>query len=121
MRQSPRSLIAESVEAAGKFTFTPRRVIAAANTEDPITDAIRAHAREIIGFVQHSTPAMMPHMRGGSVMSSRGGPVGLIHRGKHLCSLRMRLQKKDSDLRSVGFSGLNERLPATIVTGSAAR
>ena len=50
-----------------QLTITPMGVIA----DDPaLTDAIRAHAREVTGFVQEGMPAMMQQMMG------RGGMMG---------------------------------------------
>jgi hypothetical protein len=48
-----------------QLTFTPTGVIAEETSEDPaITHAIRAHAREVTGFVRDGMPAMMHGMMG---------------------------------------------------------
>jgi hypothetical protein len=55
-----------------QLTLTPRGVIAEETSDDPaLTDAIRAHAREVSGFVRDGMPAMMQGMMGGS-----GGMMG---------------------------------------------
>jgi hypothetical protein len=62
-----------------QFTLTPTGVIAEETAEDPtLTDAIRAHAREVTGFVQQGMPAMMRQMMGGCMMGPGGmmGPRG---------------------------------------------
>lgn len=44
-----------------------------------LTEAIRAHAREVTGFVQQGMPAMMQQMMGGGMMGPRrddGPPAG---------------------------------------------
>ena len=54
-----------------QLTFTPTGVIAEETANDPsLTDAIRAHAREVTGFVQEGMPAMMQQMMG------PGGDIG---------------------------------------------
>lgn len=50
-----------------KLTLTPIGVIAEETSDDPsLTDAIRAHAREVTGFVHDGMPAMMHAMMDGS-------------------------------------------------------
>ncbi|BBZ45244.1 hypothetical protein [Mycobacterium parmense] len=61
-----------------QLTLTPTGVIAEETSADPaITDAIRAHAAEVTGFVQDGMPAMMRGMMGGAMgpgcMGGRGG------------------------------------------------
>ncbi len=52
-----------------QFTFTAPGVIAEETAEDPVlTDTIRAHAREVTGFVEQGMPAMMRQMMGGCMM-----------------------------------------------------
>ena len=57
-----------------QLTLTPTGVIAEETADDPaLTDAIRAHAREVTGFVQEGMPAMMQQMMGpGGVMGGMG-------------------------------------------------
>ena len=57
-----------------QLTFTPMGVIAEETADDPaLTDAIRAHAREVTGFVQQGMPAMMQQMMGpGGMMGGMG-------------------------------------------------
>ncbi|OBG56716.1 MULTISPECIES: hypothetical protein [unclassified Mycobacterium] len=48
-----------------QLTFTPGGVIAEETADDPaLTDVIRAHAREVTGFVEQGMPAMMQQMMG---------------------------------------------------------
>ncbi|OBH14026.1 hypothetical protein [Mycobacterium sp. E1747] len=48
-----------------RLTFTPNGVIAEETTDDPaLADVIRAHAREVTGFVDQGMPAMMQQMMG---------------------------------------------------------
>jgi hypothetical protein len=55
-----------------RLIFTPTGVIAEETAEDPpLTQAIRAHAREVSGFVRDGMPAMMRDMMGGN-----GGMMG---------------------------------------------
>ncbi|ETZ43416.1 hypothetical protein MAHJHV58_04090 [Mycobacterium avium subsp. hominissuis] len=52
-------------------------MIAEETAGDPaLTDAIRAHAREVTGFVPQGMPAMMQQMMGGGMMEP-GGMMGL--------------------------------------------
>ncbi|GAB7145427.1 hypothetical protein [Mycobacterium riyadhense] len=47
------------------MTLTPTGVIAEETSDDPaLTDAIRAHAREVTGFVRDGIPAMMHGVMG---------------------------------------------------------
>lgn len=56
-----------------QLTFTPTGVIAEETADDPnLTEAIRAHAREVTGFVVDGMPAMMGPMMGpGGMMGPR--------------------------------------------------
>lgn len=55
-----------------QLTLTPTGVIAEETSDDPVLiDAIRAHAREVSGFVHDGMPTMMHGMMGGS-----GGMMG---------------------------------------------
>jgi hypothetical protein len=52
-----------------QLTFTPNGVIAEETSDDPaLTQAIRAHAGEVTGFVRDGMPAMMRGMMGGDMM-----------------------------------------------------
>lgn len=55
-----------------RLTMTSTGVIAEETAEDPdLVAAIRAHAREVTGFVQDGMPAMMGPMMGGAMMGPR--------------------------------------------------
>ncbi|AYE94522.1 hypothetical protein C0J29_06730 [Mycobacterium paragordonae] len=63
-----------------QLTFTPTGVIAEETADDPgLVETIRAHAREVSGFVRDGMPAMMQGMMGGSMMGP-GGMMGPHHR-----------------------------------------
>ncbi len=50
-------------------TFTPAGVIAEEASDDPaVTEAIRAHAREVTGFVRDGMPSTMRGMMGCDMM-----------------------------------------------------
>ena len=52
-----------------QLTFTPTGVIAEQTADDlALTETIRAHAREVSGFVNEGMPAMMQRMMGGGDM-----------------------------------------------------
>ncbi|HXY66045.1 MAG TPA: hypothetical protein VEI45_17230 [Mycobacterium sp.] len=52
-----------------QLTFTPTGVIAEETADDPaLTQAIRAHAGEVTGFVRDGMPPMMRGMMGGGMM-----------------------------------------------------
>jgi len=86
MSQSLPTLFRQANGYRRQLTFTPTGVIAEETADDPdLTEAIRAHAREVTGFVQQGMPAMMQHMMGGGMMGPgcmmgggmmgpRGGP-----------------------------------------------
>lgn len=58
-----------------QLTFTAKGVIAEETTSDPdLTNVIRAHAREVTGFVVEGMPAMMQGMMGNGMM----GPGGMM-------------------------------------------
>jgi len=62
------------------LTLTARGVIAEEASDDPnLTEAIRAHAREVTGFVRDGMPAMMQGMMRGGMMGLGGmmGPGGM--------------------------------------------
>ena len=79
MSQSLPTLFRRADGYRRQFTFTATGVIAEETAEDPaLADAIRAHAREVTGFVQRGVPAMMQQMMGGCMMGPGGmmGPRG---------------------------------------------
>jgi hypothetical protein len=52
-----------------QLTFTPSGVMAEETADDPaLTQAIRAHAQEVTGFVRDGMPAMMRGMMGSGMM-----------------------------------------------------
>lgn len=58
-----------------QITFTANGVVAEETSNDPqLTDAIRAHAREVTGFVADGMPAMMRDMMGDGMMGN-----GMMH------------------------------------------
>lgn len=69
MSQSLPTLFRRASGYRREFRFTATGVIAEETAEDPaLTDAIRAHAREVTGFVEQGMPAMMRNMMGGCMM-----------------------------------------------------
>lgn len=79
MSQSLPTLFRRATGYRRQITLTATGVIAEETAEDPaLTDAIRAHAREVTGFVQQGMPAMMQQMMGGCMMGPGGmmGPRG---------------------------------------------
>lgn len=65
MSQSLPTLFRSAGGYRRQLTFTPRGVIAEETADDPaLTDVIRAHAREVTGFVRDGMPAMMQQMMG---------------------------------------------------------
>jgi len=61
------------------LTLTPTGVVAEETADDPnLTQAIRAHAVEVTGFVDEGMPAMMQQMMGPGGMGPGGmGPGGM--------------------------------------------
>lgn len=58
-----------------QLTMSPTGVIAEETADDPaLTEIIRAHAREVTGFVRDGMPAMMRGMMGCGGMMGPGGP-----------------------------------------------
>jgi hypothetical protein len=52
-----------------QLTFTPTGVMAEETSDDPaLTQAIRAHAQEVTGFVRDGMPPMMRPMMGSGMM-----------------------------------------------------
>ena len=79
MSQSLPTLFRNAGGYRRQLTLTPMGVIAEETSDDPaLTDAIRAHAREVSGFVHDGMPAMMRGMMGGSggAMGGMMGPGG---------------------------------------------
>jgi hypothetical protein len=57
-----------------QLTFTPTGVIAEETADDPaLTQAIRAHALEVTGFVRDGMPSMMRGMMGSGMMGPHSG------------------------------------------------
>lgn len=66
MSQSLPTLFRNAGSYRRQLTLTPTGVITEETSDDPIlTDAIRAHAREVTGFVRDGMPPMMQDMMGG--------------------------------------------------------
>ena len=60
-----------------QLTLTPTGVTAEETSDDPnLTEVIRAHAREVTGFVTEGMPAMMEGMMGPGGMIGPGGMMG---------------------------------------------
>lgn len=80
MSQSLPTLFRNASGYRRQLTLTPTGVIAEETSDDPaLTDVIRAHAREVSGFVRDGMPAMMRGMMGGSggmMPPGRGGMMG---------------------------------------------
>lgn len=78
MSQSLPTLFRHADGYRRQLTLTPTGVIAEETSDDPaLTDAIRAHAREVTGFVRDGMPAMMQGMMGGcGRMMGPGGMMG---------------------------------------------
>lgn len=78
MSQSLPTLFRHASGYRRQLTLTPTGVIAEETADDPaLTDGIRAHAREVTGFVQDGMPAMMQGMMGG--MTGPGRMMGPGH------------------------------------------
>ena len=66
MSQSLRPCSGAPPITTARSTLTPTGVVAVETADDPeLTQAIRAHAREVTGFVTEGMPAMMQGMMGG--------------------------------------------------------
>lgn len=77
MSQSLPTLFRHAGGYRRQLTFTPKGVIAEETADDPaLTDVIRAHAREVTGFVEAGMPAMMQQMMGPGGMGGMGGMGG---------------------------------------------
>ena len=69
MSSSLPTLFRRSADYHRQLTLTAKGVIAEETASDPdLTDAIRAHAREVTGFVVEGMPAMMQGMMGNGMM-----------------------------------------------------
>jgi hypothetical protein len=69
MSQSLPTLFRRAPVYQRQITFTPKGVVAVETAIDPdLTRAIRAHAREVTGFVVEGMPAMMREMMGNGTM-----------------------------------------------------
>jgi hypothetical protein len=80
MSQSLPTLFRNAGGYRRQLTLTPTGVIAEETSEDPaLTEAIRAHAREVSGFVRDGMPPMMRGMMGGS--GGMMGPGGMMRPG----------------------------------------
>jgi hypothetical protein len=66
-----------------QLTVTPTGVVVEETSDDPnLTEVIRAHAREVTGFVKDGMPAMMQGMMGHGGMMGPGGMMAMT--GQHL-------------------------------------
>jgi len=73
MSQSLPTLFAHASDYQRQITFTPKGIVAVETAGDPdLTRAIRAHAREVTGFVDDGMPAMMKGMMGNGMMGGMG-------------------------------------------------
>ncbi len=83
MSQSLPTLFRRAGGYRRQLTLTPTGVIAEETADDPaLVEAIRAHAREVTGFVNEGMPAMMQQMMGGGMMGpGRMGPGGMMGPG----------------------------------------
>ena len=69
MSQSLPTLFRRASDYHRQITLTPTGVVAVETADDPnLTQAIRAHAREVTGFVTEGMPAMMQGMMGAGGM-----------------------------------------------------
>jgi hypothetical protein len=65
MSQSLPTLFSRATDYQRQLSFTAKGVVAVETSGDPdMTHAIRAHAREVSGFVNDGMPAMMKPMMG---------------------------------------------------------
>jgi hypothetical protein len=73
MSQSLPTLFSRALDYQRQITFTAKGVVAVETASDPdLTRAIRAHAREVTGFVVDGMPPMMKGMMGGGMMGTGG-------------------------------------------------
>jgi hypothetical protein len=65
MSQTLPTLFRRASDYHRQLTFTPKGVVAVETSDDPdLTQAMRAHAREVTGFVNDGMPAMVGGMMG---------------------------------------------------------
>jgi hypothetical protein len=77
MSQSLPTLFRNAAGYRRQLTLTPTGVIAEETSDDPaIAEAIRAHSREVTGFVRDGMPAMMRGMMGPGCRMGPGGMMG---------------------------------------------
>ena len=77
MSQSLPTLFRRASDYHRQITLTPTGVVAVETADDPnLTQAIRAHAQEVTGFVTEGMPAMMQGMMGPGGMMRPGGMMG---------------------------------------------
>jgi hypothetical protein len=80
MSQSLPTLFRNAGGYRRQLTLTPTGVITEETSDNPaLTDAIRAHAREVSGFVRDGMPAMMQGIMGGP--GGMIGPGGMMRPG----------------------------------------
>ena len=73
MSSSLPTLFRRAADYQRQITFTAKGLVVEETTSDPeLTDAIRAHAREVTGFVVEGMPAMMQGMMGPGMMGGMG-------------------------------------------------
>jgi len=73
MSDSLPTLFRHATDYQRQITLIPNGVVAVETSGDPaLTQAIRAHAREVSGFVNEGMPAMMEGMMGGMGMIGMG-------------------------------------------------
>ena len=71
MSQSLPTLFARASDYQRQISFTPKGIVAVETAGDPdLMRAIRAHAREVTGFVDDGMPAMMKGMMGNGMMGT---------------------------------------------------
>jgi hypothetical protein len=77
MSSSLPTLFRRAADYQRQITFTAKGLVVEETAADPgLTDAIRAHAREVTGFVVEGMPAMMQGMMGPGAMMGPGGMMG---------------------------------------------
>jgi hypothetical protein len=75
MSQTLPTLFRRASDYHRQLTLTPTGVVAVETADDPnLTQAIRAHAQEVTGFVTEGMPATMQGMMGGTMGPGMMGP-----------------------------------------------
>jgi hypothetical protein len=83
MSSSLPTLFRRSPDYHRQLTFTAKGVVAEETASDPdLTNAIRAHAREVSGFVVEGMPPMMQGMLGNGVMGPGMMGPGMMGPGR---------------------------------------